>query len=405
MNKLNLRKEVKDWILSLQILLACVGATCLVPLLVGFSPSTALFTAGLGTLLFGFITKHKVPAFLGSSFAFIAPMIAITTQFGYAESCGAFAIVGLLYCLFAFLVYKVGVDKITKWLPPHVTGAMIIIIGLTLVPSAISNMQTNMLIAIISLVTSLLVLKFAKGFTKQLSIMIGLIVGYIVSICFSLVDFSLIKETEMILLPNFIAPKFNFEAIMILTPVAIVTILEHVGDVITLGTVTNKEYIKNPGLHRTLMGDGLATALAGLFGSVGNTTYGESTSVLALTKQDNPKITRNAGILALILSLVGVFSSTLQTIPTFVVGGISLQLYCMISWVGFKNIKYNKSYTSLSKLIVIIVMLFIGLGSLIGVNLSIVVGSVTLSGLSLAGVVGIVLNAIITSVEKRVTNK
>lgn len=400
MNKLN-KNNIKEWILSLQILLACVGATTLVPLLVGFPPSTALFTAGLGTLLFGFITKNKVPAFLGSSFAFIAPMIAITTQFGYEYSCGAFIVVGLLYCLFAFLVYKVGVNKITKWLPPHVTGAMIIIIGLTLVPSAITNMQVNMFIAIISLVTSLLVLKFAKGFTKQLGIMMGLIVGYIVSVCFGLVDFSLLKNVDMILLPSLILPKFSFEAIMILAPIAIVTMLEHIGDIITLGTVTNKEYIKEPGLHRTLMGDGLATALAGLFGSVGNTTYGESTSVLALTKQSNPKITRNAAILALILSLVGVFSATLQTTPIFVIGGISLQLYCMIAWIGVKNIKDNKSYTSIYKLAVIIVMLLIGLGNLVGLNFSIALGSVTLSGLSLAGIVGILLNAILMKLDKK----
>ena len=399
MNKL--RKEMKDWVLSLQILLACVGATCLVPLLVGFPPSTALFTAGLGTLLFGFITKNKVPAFLGSSFAFIAPMIAITTQFGYAESCGAFIIVGLLYCLFAFLVYKVGVNKITKWLPPHVTGAMIIIIGLTLVPSAITNMQVNMPIAIVSLATSLLVLKFAKGLTKQLGIMIGLIVGYVISICFGLVDFSLLKEVDMILLPSLVLPKFSFEAIMILAPIAIVTMLEHIGDIITLGTVTNKEYIKEPGLHRTLISDGLATALAGLFGSVGNTTYGESTSVLALTKQSNPKITRNAAILALILSLVGVFSATLQTIPIFTIGGISLQLYCMISWIGVKNIKDNESYKNVKNVIVIVVMLVIGLGSLVGINISIALGSVTLSGLSLAGIVGILLNAILMKLDKK----
>ena len=400
MNKLN-KNNIKEWILSLQILLACVGATCLVPLLVGFPPSTALFTAGLGTLLFGFITKNKVPAFLGSSFAFIAPMIAITTQFGYAESCGAFIIVGLLYCLFAFLVYKVGVNKITKWLPPHVTGAMIIIIGLTLVPSAITNMQVNMFIAIISLATSLLVLKFAKGFTKQLGIMMGLIVGYIVSVCFGLVDFSLLKNVDMILLPSLILPKFSFEAIMILAPIAIVTMLEHIGDIRTLGTVTNKQYIKEPGLHRTLMGDGLATALAGLFGSVGNTTYGESTSVLALTKQSNPKITRNAAILALILSLVGVFSAALQTTPIFVIGGISLQLYVMIAWIGVKNIKDNKSYVSPYKLAVIIVMLLIGLGNLVGLNFSIALGSITLSGLSLAGVVGILLNAILMKLDKK----
>jgi uracil permease len=400
MNKLN-KNNIKEWILSLQILLACVGATTLVPLLVGFPPSTALFTAGLGTLLFGFITKNKVPAFLGSSFAFIAPMIAITTQFGYEYSCGAFIVVGLLYCLFAFLVYKVGVNKITKWLPPHVTGAMIIIIGLTLVPSAITNMQVNMFIAIISLATSLLVLKFAKGFTKQLGIMMGLIVGYIVSVCFGLVDFSLLKNVDMILLPSLILPKFSFEAIMILAPIAIVTMLEHIGDIITLGTVTNKEYIKEPGLHRTLIGDGLATALAGLFGSVGNTTYGESTSVLALTKQSNPKITRNAAILALMLSLVGVFSAALQTTPIFVIGGISLQLYCMISWIGVKNIKDNESYKNVKNVIVIVVMLVIGLGSLVGINISIALGSVTLSGLSLAGIVGILLNAILMKLDKK----
>lgn len=392
MNKLN-KNSIKEWILSLQILLACVGATCLVPLLVGFPPSTALFTAGLGTLLFGFITKNKVPAFLGSSFAFIAPMIAITTQFGYEYSCGAFIVVGLLYCLFAFLVYKVGVNKITKWLPPHVTGAIIIIIGLTLVPSAITNMQVNMFIAIISLATSLLVLKFAKGFTKQLGIMIGLIVGYIVSVCFGLVDFSLLKNVDIILLPSLILPKFSFEAIMILAPIAIVTMLEHIGDIITLGTITNKEYIKEPGLHRTLMGDGLATALAGLFGSVGNTTYGESTSVLALTKQSNPKITRNAGILALILSLLGVFSALLQTTPIFVIGGISLQLYCMIAFIGVKNIKDNAKRTWQNALVSILILV-IGLG-----GFSVTFGAITLSGLSLAGIIGIILNVVLNYKE------
>ena len=254
--------------------------------------------------------------------------------------------------------------------------------------------------AIISLLTSLLVLKFAKGFTKQLSIMLGLIVGYIISVCFGLVDFSLLQNVDIILLPSLVLPKFNFEAIMILAPVAIVTMLEHIGDIITLGTVTNKEYIKNPGLHRTLIGDGLATALAGLFGSVGNTTYGESTSVLALTKQSNPKITRNAAILALILSLVGIFSAGLQTTPIFVIGGISLQLYCMISFIGVKNIKDNESYRSVKNIIVIIVMLIIGLGNLIGLNITLPLGVVTLSGLSLAGVVGILLNAILTKFMK-----
>ena len=181
--------------------------------------------------------------------------------------------------------------------------------------------------------------------------------------------------------------------------------MEHIGDITTNGTVVGKDFVKEPGLHRTILGDGLATALAGLLGSVPNTTYGENTSLLAITKNYNPKLLRRTAIIAIVLSFIGVVGATLQSVPASVIGGISLQLYCMISWIGVKNIKDNKSHASLSKLIVIIVMLFIGLGNLIGVNLSIAIGSVTLSGLSLAGIVGIVLNAIITSIEKRVTSK
>ena len=299
------KQNIKEWLLSLQILLACVGATTLVPLLVGFPPSTALFTAGIGTLLFGFITKNKVPAFLGSSFAFITPMSIIVSQYGYEYSCGGFIIVGLIYIVFALLIYKIGANKINKILPPHITGTMIIIIGLSLVPSAITNIQGNILIAIISLSISLLILLFGKGLLKQLGIMIALLVGYAISILCGLVDFSIVTQSQSIMLPSIVLPKFDLTAIMIVAPVALVTCLEHIGDITTLGVVTNKNFIENPGLHRTLIADGLATALGGLFGSVGNTTYGESTSVLALTKQYDSKLTRRAGILAIILSLCG----------------------------------------------------------------------------------------------------
>ena len=385
-----MKKNIKEWILSLQILLACVGATTLVPLLVGFPPAVALFTAGLGTLLFGFITKNKVPAFLGSSFAFIAPMTTIITQYGFEYSCGGFIVVGLIYALFAFLVYKVGIEKINKLLPPHITGTMIIIIGMSLVPSALTNIQGNPSIALVTLAVSLGILAFGKGFFKQLGIMIALIVGYIISVSYGLVDFTAVTQASPIFIPQLVIPKFDLSAIMIIAPVALVTVLEHVGDITTLGAVSNKNFIKEPGLHRTLIGDGLATALGGMFGSVGNTTYGESTSVLALTKQYDPKLTRRAGILAIALSLCGYLSGALQTVPAFVVGAISLQLYMMIAWVGFKSIKDSKSYKSIKNIVIIIIMLAIGLG---GVTLTI--GSVVLSSLALSAIVGIIINLIV----------
>jgi uracil permease len=382
------------------------GATVLVPLLVGINPSIAILTAGLGTLVFHLCTKGKVPAFLGSSFAFISPIILVSTTYGFAYVQGSVIIVGLVYALMSFLVYKIGTERISKYLPPHVVGAMIIIIGLTLIPSAITNCQTHISIATVTLVTSLLITFFGKGFIKQLGILIGVVVGYLLSLWVGLVDTSIITSASLFSNPIvFTVPKFGLEAILIIVPLAICTILEHIGDITTNGTVVGKNFVKDPGLHRTILGDGLATALAGLLGSVPNTTYGENTSLLAITKNYNPKLLRRTAIIAIVLSFIGVVGATLQSVPASVIGGISLQLYCMISWIGVKNIKDNKSYTSLSKLIVIIVMLFIGLGSLIGINLSIAIGSVTLSGLSLAGVVGIVLNAIITSVEKRVTSK
>lgn len=384
------KNTLKEWMLSLQILMACISATTLVPLLVGFPPSTALFTAGLGTLLFGFITKNKIPAFLGSSFAFIAPMSAIVSQYGFEYSCGGFIVVGLIYMIFAFIVYKVGIEKVNKLLPPHITGAMIITIGLSLVPSAVTNIQTNIIVALITLSVSIGILILAKGFTKQLGILIALVIGYIISMCLGIVDFTSIAQSEFIFIPKLVLPKFDINAILIIAPVAIVTCLEHLGDMITLGSVTNKNYIEEPGLHRSLLGDGLATALGGLFGSVGNTTYGESTSVLALSKQSDPKLTRRAGILAIILSLFGYLSGTLQSIPSCVVGAVSLQLYCMIAWIGVKNIKDNKSYESIRNIIVIAIMLIIGLS-----GVSVTLGTVTFTGLSLSAIIGIILNLII----------
>ena len=402
MNKMNFKKGIKDWILSIQHLFAMFGATVLVPLLVGINPSVAILTAGIGTLIFHLCTKGKVPAFLGSSFAFIAPIISVSSMYGFEYVQGSVIVVGLVYALMSYLVYKVGAERISKFLPPHIVGAMIIIIGLTLIPSAIANVQTHISVAIITLAVSLLITFFGKGFFKQLGILMGVIVGYLLALWLGLVDTSIIANASLFSNPiQFTVPKFGLDAMLIIVPLAICTILEHIGDITTNGTVVGKNFIKEPGLHRTLLGDGLATAIAGLLGSVPNTTYGENTSLLAITKNYDPKLLRRTSIIAIVLSFIGIFGAVLQSVPACVIGGISLQLYCMIAWIGVKNIKDNKSYTSPYKLAVIIVMLLIGLGNLVGLNFSIALGSVTLSGLSLAGVVGILLNAILMKLDKK----
>jgi uracil permease len=402
MNKMNFKKGMKDWILSIQHLFAMFGATVLVPLLVGINPSVAILTAGIGTLIFHLCTKGKVPAFLGSSFAFIAPIISVSSMYGFEYVQGSVIVVGLVYALMSYLVYKVGAERISKFLPPHIVGAMIIIIGLTLIPSAIANVQTHISVATITLVVSLLITFLGKGFFKQLGILMGVIVGYLLALWLGLVDTSIIANASLFSNPiQFTVPKFGLDAMLIIVPLAICTILEHIGDITTNGTVVGKNFIKEPGLHRTLLGDGLATSIAGLLGSVPNTTYGENTSLLAITKNYDPKLLRRTSIIAIVLSFIGIFGAVLQSVPACVIGGISLQLYCMIAWIGVKNIKDNKSYTSIYKLAVIIVMLLIGLGNLVGLNFSIALGSVTLSGLSLAGIVGILLNAILMKLDKK----
>lgn len=402
LNKMNFKNGARDWILSIQHLFACFGATVLVPLLVGINPSVAILTAGIGTLIFHLCTKGKVPAFLGSSFAFIAPIISVSSMYGFEYVQGSVIVVGLVYTLMSYLVYKVGAERISKFLPPHIVGAMIIIIGLTLIPSAITNVQTHILVATITLVVSLLITFLGKGFFKQLGILMGVIVGYLLALWLGLVDTSIIVNASLFSNPiQFTVPKFGLDAMLIIVPLAICTILEHIGDITTNGTVVGKNFVKEPGLHRTLLGDGLATAMAGLLGSVPNTTYGENTSLLAITKNYDPKLLRRTSIIAIVLSFIGIFGAVLQSVPACVIGGISLQLYCMIAWIGVKNIKDNKSYTSIYKLAVIIVMLLIGLGNLVGLNFSIALGSVTLSGLSLAGIVGILLNAILMKLDKK----
>ena len=382
--------KVKEYILSVQHLFAMFGATVLVPLLVGINPCIAIMTAGIGTLIFQLCTKGKVPVFLGSSFAFISPILAIMAMYNdYSYVQGGIIAVGIVYAIVALLIKKIGSEKLMNLLPPHVVGAMIIIIGLSLVPSAVTNINTNVVIALITLGISLVITIFGKGFLKQCGILIAVITGYILSLIMGVVDTSIITNADLFFLPTLTLPKFSLNALMIIVPISLCTMCEHIGDIVTNGTVVGKNFIKEPGLHRTMLGDGLATLVAGLLGSVPNTSYGENTSVLAITKNYNPKILKRTAIMAIILSLIGVFGALIQSVPACVIGGISLQLYIMIAWVGFKNIKDNKSYKSIKNLVIIILMLAIGLG---GVTLTI--GSVTLSSLALSAIIGITINYI-----------
>ena len=384
-------KNLKEWILSIQHLFAMFGATVLVPLLVGINPSIAILTAGIGTLIFHLCTKGKVPVFLGSSFAFITPIITISTMYNnYSYVQGGIIVVGLIYALMSFIVYKIGVDKINKILPSHVVGAMIIVIGLSLVPSAVTNIQTNSMVALATLGISLLITFFGKGFIKQLGILIGVICGYLLSLYLGIVDISVIQNASLIALPTLSLPKFSLEAIMVIAPLSLCTLCEHIGDITTNGTVVGKDFVKDPGLHRTILGDGLATLVAGLLGSVPNTTYGENTSLLAITKNYNPKLLRRTAMIAIVLSFIGIFGAVLQSVPACVIGGISLQLYCMIAWIGVKNIKDNKSYKSIKKLIVIAVILIVGLS-----GFTVTLGSIAISGLALAVIVGVILNLVL----------
>lgn len=393
--KKNIKQNIKDWILSIQHLFAMFGACVLVPLLVGINPSIAIMTAGIGTLIFHLCTKGKVPVFLGSSFAFITPIITINSIYNdYAYVQGGIIVVGLIYMLMSFIVYKIGVDKIKKILPPHIVGAMIIVIGLSLVPSAITNIQTNTLVACVTLGISVLISIFGRGFLKQLGILIGVICGYLLSLSLGIVDTSIIQDANLVFIPTLTLPKFSLEAIMIIVPLSLCTLCEHIGDITTNGTVVGKDFIKNPGLHRTMLGDGLATLVAGLLGSVPNTTYGENTSLLAITKNYNPKLLRRTAIIAIVLSFVGVFGATLQSVPSSVIGGISLQLYCMIAYIGFKNIKDNKSYKSIKNLIVIAIILIVGLG-----GFTITIGGIAISGLALSIIIGVILNIILNHKE------
>ncbi|KGN02057.1 uracil transporter [Clostridium novyi A str. 4570] len=398
----------KKMILALQHLIAMFGATVLVPILTGFDPSIALLSAGIGTLIFHLCTKRKVPVFLGSSFAFIGSIIMVRDKFNgdlaYAQ--GGIMIAGFIYIIMSLIVKKIGVDKIRKVLPNHVVGPMIIVIGLTLIPTAFDMASNNFVVAGLTLAIALIITLKGKGFLKQLSILIAVIIGYLVSLKLGIVDTKIIANAPLVSMPNFRLPKFDMGAICIIAPVVLAVFMEHIGDITTNGEVVGKNFIEDPGLHRTLLGDGLATSVAALIGGPANTTYGENTGVLAITKNYNPQILRITAVFAMCLGFIAKIGGFLRSIPVPVMGGISLMLFSMISLIGFKTLGKGKVEFNVRNIIVIATIIIVGLGTsyvekFTGVTLGIPVTSgVKITGLSLAAIVGVILNIIMNKQSK-----
>ena len=386
----------KQIIVGVQFLFVAFGATVLVPLLVGIDPSIALFSAGVGTLIFHLITKGKVPVFLGSSFAFIAPIIKSTEMFGLAGTLSGIIAVGVVYGIMSGIIKIWGLGFIDKIFPAIVVGPVIMVIGLSLASVGVDMAKTDWLIASVSLLTAIIVVIYTKGIIKLIPIFVGIIAGYILSMILGKVDYTLITDADWFALPAFTMPEWSWKAFLYMAPVAIAPMIEHVGDMYAIGGVTEKNYLKDPGLHRTLLGDGVATALAGFFGSVPNTTYSEVTGAISLTKVTDPKVLRIAAITGIVFSLIGKISGFLKSIPQAVLGGIMMLLFGLIASVGIKTLIDSKTDLHITRNQVIVsVILTVGIGGAI-FNF----GSFSLGGIGLASIIGVLLNLILPKNEK-----
>lgn len=386
----------KNTILGVQFLFVAFGATVLVPLLVGIDPAVALFTAGVGTLIFHLITKGQVPVFLGSSFAFIAPIIEATKLFGWPGTLSGIIAVGLVYGLVSALIKLRGLTFVERLFPAVVVGPVIMIIGLSLASAAVDMAKTDWLLAVITLFTAIAVVIFGKKMIKLIPIFIAVAVGYIAAIIMGKVEFTAIQEASWLMVPKFTVPEFSWQAILYMIPVAIAPIIEHVGDMYAIGGVCEKNFVEKPGLHRTLLGDGIATGLAGFFGSVPNTTYSEVTGAISLTKVTNPFVLRVAAVTAIVFAFVGKISGFLKTIPQAVLGGIMLLLFGMIAAIGIKTLVDSKTNLAETRNQVIVsVVLTVGIGGAL-----VQYGHFSLGGIGLAAAVGIIMNLILPSTKK-----
>ena len=399
-------------VLGLQHMFAMFGATVLVPILVqGYglplSIQTTLLFAGLGTLLFHVCTKFKVPAFLGSSFAYLGGFSTVATMPAYegldpetklAYALGGIVIAGLLYLVLALLFKVLGAKAVMRYFPPIVTGPMIIMIGLNLSGSAINNASTCWWLALVAMAIIVVANIWGKGMVKIIPILLGVVGSYIVAVVAGKVDFSAVGEASLLGIQQFVIAKFDVSAILVMAPIAIAAMMEHIGDISAISSTTGKNFIEDPGLHRTLVGDGLATAFAGMFGGPANTTYGENTGVLALSKVYDPRVVRLAAIYAIILSFSPKFDALVNSIPAAIVGGVSFILYGMISAVGVRNIVENQVDLTKSRNLIIAAVMFVsglGFSSVGGITFTVGGAAVTLSGLAIAALCGVILNAIL----------
>ena len=417
----------KMLVLGLQHRFAMFGATILVPILVQqyglpLDIQTTLFFAGIGTLFFHVCTKFRVPAFLGSSFAFLggfSTMANLNTgiyadmspQDKLAYTCGGIVVAGLLYLALALVIRLVGVKKVMRFLPPVVTGPIIVCIGLTLAPSAVSNASTCWPLALIALATIIIFNIWGKGMFKIIPILMGVVVSYIAALIMNacgvtvlnaageaipLIDFTAVREASILGLPPFQMAKFDLTAILVMAPIALATMMEHIGDMSAISATVGQNFIQEPGLHRTLVGDGIATSLAGMFGGPANTTYGENTGVLVLSKVHDPRVIRLAAVYAIVLSFIPKMADIIGSMPSAIVGGVSFILYGMISAIGVRNIvENNVDLTKSRNLIIAAVILVCGLGFSSGITFTVAGTSITLTGLAIAALAGILLNAIL----------
>ena len=417
----------KMLLLGLQHMFAMFGATVLVPILVNayglpLNIQTTLFFAGFGTLFFHVCAKMRVPAFLGSSFAFLGGFEAMASLSSgkYADmaageklqyACGGIVVAGLLYVVLAIIIKAVGVRKVMRFLPPVVTGPIIILIGLNLAPSAVSNASTCWWLAIVAMAIIVVANIWGKGMIKIIPILLGVVGSYIVAVIANsfgatavdaagnvvpLIDYSGVVGANLVGLQPFVIAKFDLTSIFVMAPIAIAAMMEHIGDMSAISATVGKNFIEDPGLHRTLIGDGIATSLAGLFGGPANTTYGENTGVLVLTRVYDPKVIRLAAVYAVILSFSPFFAEVVHSIPSAIIGGVSFILYGMISAIGVRNVVENRvDFTNSRNLIIAAVILVCGLGFSGGLTFTVGSAHITLTSLAIAAIAGIALNAVL----------
>ncbi|MBP2133354.1 uracil permease [Methanomicrobium sp. W14] len=408
MESFNLVDFSKKAVSGLQILFVAFGALVLVPLITGLDPSVALFTAGIGTLIFQVITRWKVPIFLASSFAFIPAITYGVATWGIPGTMCGLAAAGLFYVVLSAAVKFFGVKVIQRIFPPVVVGPVIAVIGLSLAPTAVAEalgqsdgvqvipVEISLLIAFISLITTIVVFAYAKGWLKLVPILCGIATGYIVSVILGVVDYSGLSESAWLAMPEFVLPEWNLAAIIFIVPFAIAPAIEHFGDILTIGSVTGKDYLKDPGIHRTMLGDGIATFIASFIGGPPNTTYSEVTGAVALTKSFNPYIMTSAAVFAIVFAFIGKIGTFLRTIPLPVMGGVMILLFGLIASLGVDQLVRNRVDLKCSKnLIILSIVLVTGVGGLF-----VPIGDAKIAGVGLAAILGVILNLVLPETKE-----